>query len=139
LHKRVDQNLKSKLTGIENEFINYLFDWYKICLEEGIEDLSEDIEDSIKEYRKDVDSVKTFIEEALVKPDNDKDKILTTSLLNYHNLWSVAKLKKNTFAKRMTANEIIIVKSRTENGQGMAISGYKFNTDFIESMENRSE
>jgi phage/plasmid-associated DNA primase len=72
-HKKVDQNLKTKLTGIENAFMHYLLHWYGVYLSEGLDDLSSEIKDSIKCYRKETDSVKTFIEEALIKTDDDND------------------------------------------------------------------
>jgi len=80
LHKKVDQNLKTKLTGIENAFMHYLLHWYGVYLSEGLDDLSSEIKDSIKCYRKETDSVKTFIEEALIKTEDDNDRIRSTDL-----------------------------------------------------------
>ncbi len=134
-HKMIDIDLKTKLKGIENDFINYLIRWYVVYKEEGLSDLSMEIKDSIKEYRKDVDSVKTFIEEALVKTGNDRDKLATTKLLFYHNGWSKQKLTKQQFAKRFKTNDIEVKKLRIDGVLSMAISGYKFNSEFIKTIE----
>jgi len=138
LHKKVDQNLKTKLTGIEHAFMHYLLHWYGAYLSEGLDDLSSEIRDSIKCYRKETDSVKTFIEEALIKTEDDNDRITSTDLFVHHNSWAKQRVTKQAFAKRIKSNEIVLRQMRIEGVQAMCISGYKWNDDFKKEIQRDS-
>jgi putative DNA primase/helicase len=80
-HKPIDQNLKNKLKGKENVFMNFLLNWYNVYKTEGLKDQSAEIKGAVKEYRKEVDSVKTFLEDALLKTDLESDKFLQLKCL----------------------------------------------------------
>ena len=101
--------------------------------------MSSEIKDSIKCYRKETDSVKTFIEEALIKTEDDNDRITSTDLFVHHNSWAKQRLTKQAFAKRIKSNEIEILKRRIEGGQGMCICGYKWNDDFKKEIQRDSD
>ena len=136
LHKKIDQNLKTKLNGIENDFMHYILRWYSIYLEEGLDDYSPEILDSIKNYRKETDSVKTFIEEALIKTGDDNDRVSSSELFIHHNNWAKQRLSKQNFVKRLKANEIDVRKLRFDGTQMMAISGFKWESDFKTELKN---
>jgi P4 family phage/plasmid primase-like protien len=137
-HRKIDQNLKSKLKGIENDFINYLIQWYGIYVDEGLEDYSPEIKASIDEFRKETDSVKAFIQDALVKTGNEIDKVSTVKMLQYHNNYSKQKLRQQTFGKRLKANDLDIVKSYIDGVQVSALIGYKYNETFLSSIGNEN-
>jgi P4 family phage/plasmid primase-like protien len=138
LHKKVDQNLETKLTGNENAFMHYLLHWYGVYLSEGLDDLSPEITDSIKSYRKETDSVKTFIEEALIKTEDENDRIASSELFMHHNSWAKQRLTKQAFSKRIKSNEIDLRQMRIEGVQAMCISGYKWNDDFKKEIQRDS-
>jgi hypothetical protein len=119
--------------------MHYLLHWYGVYLSEGLDDLSSEIKDSIKSYRKETDSVKTFIEEALIKTDDDNDRILSTDLFVHHNSWAKQRITKQAFGKRIKSNEIEIQKRRIDGGgQGNCICGYKWNEDFKKEIQRDS-
>ena len=134
-HKPIDQNLKNKLKGKENVFMNYLINWYSVYKAEGLKDQSKEIKGAVKEYRKEVDSVKTFLEDALKKTDHETDKISTIKLLEHHNLWAKTRLSPNKFGKRLKANDIGTIRAQVDGSKVMAIVGYIFNKEFISSNE----
>jgi hypothetical protein len=120
--------------------MHYLLHWYGVYLSEGLDDLSSEIKDSIKCYRKETDSVKTFIEDALIKTDDDNDRISSTELFVHHNSWAKQRITKQAFAKRIKSNEIEIQKRRIEGeGQGMCICGYRWNDDFKKEIQRDSD
>ena len=115
--------------------MNYLLNWYKVYKTEGLKDQSADIKGAVKEYRKEVDSVKTFLEDALEKTDLETDKISTVKLLEYHNRWAKTRLSSQKFGKRLKSNDIETTQSRVDGSKVMAIVGYIFNEDFINTTE----
>ena len=121
--------------------MHYMLHCYGVYLSEGLDDLSCEIKDSIKSYRKETDSVKTFIEEGLVKSGDDNDRIKSTELLMFHNGWAKQRLTKQAFAKRIKSNEINLKQMRIDDGTGtgevqaMCICGYKWNVDFKKEAE----
>ena len=66
-----------------------------------------------------------------MKTETDDYQIATHRLLFYHNGWT-KKITSQAFAKRLTANDIPIVKTRIEGIQCMGIKCYRFNTEFID-------
>ena len=67
-HKRADPHLKEKITAIQIPFINMLIKWYSIYKAEGLVP-PKSIMENTKEYRKDIDSVTTFIQDRLERVD----------------------------------------------------------------------
>lgn len=134
-HRKIDFALKDKLKKLKSDFFHFLVKYYNLYKLEGL-DPSDDIKHEINVYRKDIDSVKTFCEEALIRTDNDKDRISTAEMLFKHNGWSPAKLDKQKFASRLGSIGIIQKQRQIQSiGKVMCVSGYKYNTDFLAEQE----
>jgi P4 family phage/plasmid primase-like protien len=134
-HKPCDDNLKSLLRVKKIYFFNYLIKYYKAYVTEGLTDLPLCVAQSIKEYREDIDNVKTFITQAFIRTDTDTDRIPLSDMLNYYNNWSPEKLLCNPFAKRIN-NHIKTEKKRINNKQVTCICGYKWNIEFKSDYSN---
>ena len=78
--KQIDINLKDKLSNITMDFFHYLTKYYKLYKSEGLQK-SQDIINSINEYKTDIDSVKTFMEQAVIKTNNETDRSTTVGRL----------------------------------------------------------
>jgi P4 family phage/plasmid primase-like protien len=131
-HKRIDLELGQKIKSRKNDFMHFLIKYYKIYKSEGLLDLPFDIKSSINSYRKDIDSVKTFCEEALQSTNNDKDKISVTELLCFHNNWTENGLSPQKFNKRLNAVGYTTEKCRLNGTPISCIKGYKWNHDFVD-------
>jgi putative DNA primase/helicase len=133
-HKKADFNLKNKLKNINMDFFHFLVKYYKLYKSEGLA-ITKEIDSSINEYRKDIDSVKTFIDEAIVKTTNDKDRISTTDLLYHHNTWSSNKTDRERFAKRLKCMGYELKQKKIDGKKVMCISFVKWNNDFKNEIE----
>lgn len=134
-HKMIDQELKGKLKSMENVFMNFLLKWYQVYETEGLEDQSLEIKASVVEYRKEVDSVKTFIEEGLEKTNKSSDRISTNELRTYHNDFAKNKLNANSFGKRLKANGLEVLRLEIDGKKVSCISYYKYKEGFKEDLE----
>ena len=134
-HKECDDTLKSLLRVKKVYFFNYLIKYYKAYTKEGLTDLPVCVAQSIKEYREDIDNVKTFITEAFTKSGNLTDLIPLNDILEYYNNWSPEKLLSNPFNKRIN-NHIKTERKRIGNKQMTCICGYRWNTDFKNNYSN---
>jgi P4 family phage/plasmid primase-like protien len=137
-HKPIDMTLKNKLKGKENVFINFLINWFNIYKIEGLKDQSDDIKGAVKEYRKEVDSVKSFIEFALEKTLADTDRISTAQLLDEHNQWAKTRLTPKKFTTRLKTNDIETSRRTVDSQKVMAIVGFKYKTGFFETTSTTS-
>lgn len=133
--KQIDINLKDKLANMNMGFFHFLTKYYKLYKEEGLIP-PKDIVCSINDYKKDVDSVKTFMDEAVVATDNDKDRISSADLLYAHNSWSMNKLDKGRFAKRLTCIGFEVKQKKVDGSNKNCVSYVKWNKDFKEEMNN---
>ncbi len=133
--KKADYNLKNKLRNINNDFFHFLLKYYRIYKTEGLSE-SPAIKNSINKYKKEIDSVKTFMEEALIKTDSSKDRIKTTQLLFYHNGWSSHKSDRERFSKRITTLGFKTERLMVEGTKSMCIKNYKWNEGFKSDLES---
>lgn len=134
-HKKCDINLKEKLKNMNNDFFHFLVKYYKLYLQEGLKE-SNDINKSINTYRKDIDSVKTFVDEALVKTQNEKDRISTADLLYHHNSWGSNKIDRERFAKRLNGCGFDIQRKIVNGSKSKCLTGIKWNDEFKKGMDN---
>jgi P4 family phage/plasmid primase-like protien len=135
-HKPININLKSELKNKGPGFMNYLVHWHEVYSAEGLQDLPEKISAYTDSKKLESDTIKSFIEEALIKTDNDKDRLTTSQLLIFHNqFYTESVLTSQTFAKRLNANNITVKRVITADKQrGMGICGYKMNPDFLDDI-----
>jgi len=120
--------------------MHYLLHWYAVYLSEGLDDLSSEIRDSVKTYRRGTDSDKTFIEEALIRTEDGNDRVASSELFVHHNSWTKQRLTKQAFSKRMKSNEIEIKAMRIEGVQAMGICGHRWNLELkIEIQRDSNE
>ena len=131
-HKHIDLELGQKIKSRKSDFMHFLIKYYNIYKAEGLFNLPSDIKSSINSYRKDIDSVKTFCEEAIQPTYNDKDRISVTELLLYHNNWSETGLSPQKFNKRLNAVGYITEKCKLNGTPISCIKGYKWNHDFVD-------
>ena len=134
IEKQIDINLKDKLEEINMDFFHFLVKYYKLYKSEGLKE-PKDIVNSINEYKKDIDSVKTFMEEAVIATNNDKDRISSAELLYAHNSWSMNKLDKGRFAKRLTCIGFQVKQKKVDGSNKNCVSSIKWNNDFKEEMK----
>jgi len=134
-HKKVDSQLKSKLKLINMDFFHFLLKYYKIYKSEGLAN-SKEITSCINNYKKEIDSVKTFMNEAIVVTNNDKDRISTTDLLYHHNSWCSNKLDRERFAKRLKATGFELKQRKVLGNKIMCISNIKWNDEFKKELNN---
>ena len=133
--KQIDINLKDKLEEINMDFFHFLAKYYKLYKSEGLKE-PKDIVCSINEYKKDIDSVKSFMDEAVIATNNDKDRISSADLLYAHNSWSMNKLDKGRFAKRLTCIGHEVKQKKVDGSNKNCVSFVKWNNDFKEEMNN---
>jgi P4 family phage/plasmid primase-like protien len=133
--KKIDINLKDKLVNMNMDFFHFLVKYYKIYKSEGLKE-PKDIVCSINDYKKDIDSVKTFMEEAVIATSNDKDRISSADLLYAHNSWSMNKLDKGRFAKRLKCIGFEVKQMKLDGSNKNCVSFVKWNNDFKEEMNN---
>jgi P4 family phage/plasmid primase-like protien len=134
--KLIDINLKDTLSKLKMEFFHFLVKYYKLYKSEGLKE-PKDVVCSINEYKKDIDSVKSFISEAIIKTNDAKDRISSADLLYTHNSWSPNKLDKNRFAKRLTCLGFEVKSKKVDGTNKSCISFVKWNTDFKNEVENQ--
>lgn len=130
-HKPIDLDLGDKIKTKKNDFIHFLIKYYKIYKKEGLIDIPPDIKTSINSYRKDIDSVKTFCEEALEPTKHDMDRITTNELLMYHNKWCENRLTPQKFHKRICAVGYTTDRCMIDGRKSVCIRGYKWNKEFV--------
>ena len=128
-------NLKEKLKECKYDFMHFLIKYYKLYKEEGLQDLPGSIKQSIKSYRKEIDSVKTFCDESLIKTNNTKDCVLVTELFTYHNIWSENKLNMKEFGKRIKLAGFDIGRPRVNGVQGTAVMKHQWNVEYKSSLQ----
>jgi P4 family phage/plasmid primase-like protien len=128
-HKPCNNELKDLLRIKKVYFFNYLIKYYRAYMEEGILDFPDSVVKSIKEYKEDIDNVKSFISDAFIKTNTDTDRIPLNDMLDYYNNWSTDKLVINMFSKRIN-NYIKTDKKRFDNKQYVCICGYIWNVEF---------
>jgi hypothetical protein len=133
-HRKMDTHLKQSLHGTGSDFINYLIHYNALYRKEGIEDYSDEIKESIETYRKETDTIRSFLNIALNKSTSPDAKIFTTQLLEYHNTWSGIDMNPKEFVKRLKANDITPSKIRVNRIQGAGISGYVFKPGFVDTI-----
>ena len=131
-HRRMDTHLKTKLKGSEADFMNYLIHYNVLYQKEGIEDYSDEIKESIETYRKETDTIRSFLNVALTKSTSPDAKIFTTQLLEYHNMWAGTDMTTQAFVKRLKANNIQPKKVRINRVQGAGIVDYVFKPGFVD-------
>ncbi len=127
--KKADYNLKNKLRNINNDFFHFLLKYYRLYKSEGLSE-SPAIKNSINKYKKEIDSVKTFMEEAIIKTDSSKDRIKTTDLLFHHNGWSSHKSDRERFSKRIISLGYKPQRLTVDGLKSMCITNAKWNEGF---------
>jgi phage/plasmid-associated DNA primase len=130
----MDTHLKTKLKGSEADFMNYLIHYNVLYQKEGIQDYSDEIKESIETYRKDTDTIRSFLNVALTKSTSPDAKILTKQLLEYHNKWAGIDMTPQAFVKRLKANDVQIKQLRIDRVQGMCVTGYIFKPGFVDTI-----
>jgi hypothetical protein len=118
------------------DFFHFLAKYYKQYKSEGLKEPKE-IVCSINEYKTDIDSVKTFMEQAVIKTTDDKDRISTADLLHSHNNFSDNKLDKGKFSKRLNANSFEVKQKKVNGTNKNCISFVKWNPDFKEEEQQQ--
>ena len=134
--KQIDIELKQKLENMNMDFFHFLAKYYKLYKSEGLKEPKE-IVSSISEYKKDIDSVKTFMSEAVIQTNEPKDNISSVELLQAHNNWSINKLDRNRFAKRLGATGFELKQKKINGTNKKCVVGVKWNTDFKEELESQ--
>ena len=133
--KKISIELKDKLKNLKMDFFHFLQKYYKLYKTEGLKEPKE-IVSSINSYKSDIDSVKTFMDQAVIKTDNEKERISSADLLYAHNSWTINKLDKNRFAKRLKCLGYELKQMKIDKTNKSGISYYKWNTDFKDELQN---
>ena len=134
--KQIDINLKDKLEDMNMDFFHFLTKYFKIYKSEGLRE-PKAVLNSINQYKKDIDSVKTYMDEAVIKTNDEKDRITTVELLELHNSFSDNKLDKGRFAKRLNANGFEVKQKKVNGSNKNCVSFIKWNNDFKEDLQNQ--
>ena len=101
-HKKVDTTLKDKLPLMGMAFMHVLFKWYPIFLKDGlVQPVS--VKESTEEYRKDIDTVKVFLNETIESRPGDDNKIPIKDLYAAYQLSGDVPMTKQSFVKRIEA------------------------------------
>ena len=133
-HKKQNNELKSYLKDIKQDFFHFILKYYKIYKQEGITILPNEIKKNTNEYKKEIDTIKAFIEDFLIKTNKIEDIILTTEMNNKHNEIYNIGTNITTFVGRIKKLGLIPERKRINGKQNMCIIGYKFkenDTDVI--------
>ena len=91
---------------------------------------------SINEYKEDIDNVKVFLNEALIKTNKDKDRISIADLSRYYNLWSEEQIhciKK--FGIRIN-NHITTDRKKDKGNRFTCICGYVWKLEFKNKIDS---
>ena len=99
-HKKVDPELKGKLEYLGMSFMHLLFKWYPIFVKEGLV-TPDTVKQTTSEYRKDIDTVKVFLDETIDKKVGDDNKIPIKDLHAAYQLSGDVPLSKQAFVKRI--------------------------------------
>jgi P4 family phage/plasmid primase-like protien len=128
-HKVVNSNLKDNLKSKHVQFFNYLLKWYYIYKQQGISNKPKEVVLAVKEYSAKIDTIKTFIENVLIKTDKKEDKISVRDLLEIYNETAIERMMVNTFSSKIN-NIIPVGKKRIGSSTISGIEGYKLHDDY---------
>ena len=120
--------------------MNYLLQWYQVYKTEGLNDLSPEIKASINEYKKEVDSVGTFLDTLCIKTGKDGDRLSTVELWNLHNEFCKENqhLQPNKFAHRLKSLGCDVRRRDVGGTKKTCISGYVLNSDVLAELQKES-
>lgn len=128
-HKVGDHQLKEKLEKHSEVFIHFLIKWFKMYKQEKLDDVPPEIQESIKEYRDEIDMVGSFVKMALTRTGDEKHIIRSEELLARYNAWATTNhVSDVTFGKRLRA--VGIVPKRQGRDKRATIVGYTFEEEY---------
>ena len=137
-HRPVDTNLKSKLRNCGPEFMYLLIKWFKKYNEEGlINDVPAGIQSATDTYKREIDTVKTFME-GFVEKGNDEDVIPTNDLRKLHNQYAGTVMSDKRFYNKLREYGYVNTKPNRERINGSRLScvkGYQLKTEEVEKLE----
>jgi len=123
-HKKGDNKLKDILKKEKGNFIHFLIKYYKIYKEEGLT-VPPEIKKSIENYRENIDTVQSFMNNQYIKTNDQQDSIDTQSLADHHDRWAPQKLGQVKFTQRLKT--FACVKRIVKNGmRRWSVIGYKY-------------
>jgi P4 family phage/plasmid primase-like protien len=133
-HKLGDHQLKEKLEKHSEGFIHFLIKWFKVYKREKLNDVPDEIQESIREYRNQIDTVGSFVKLALFHTGDEKHIIKSEELRARYNAWATTNhLSDVEFGKRLRA--VGIVPKRQGKDKRNAIKGYVFEKEYEEEFQ----
>ena len=134
-HRPVDPELKTKLKSCRLEFMHLLLRWFKRYKEEGLmDDFPDEFKRATDKYKTDVDSVKSFMDDVLLKGDTD-DYISTAEMLALHNVYTSKMLTPQKFAQRLRNLGHDIKRKNIKSGKANCIFGFKLNDAAVDELQ----
>jgi len=127
--KPVDTELKNKLKNKNVPFFNYLLVWYYKYKQEGISNKPKEVILAVKEYSAKIDTIKTFIEECIIKTGKPTDKLSIREIYTIYNENALEKISINIFSSKIN-NIINVSQLRINNSKTACISGYILHPDY---------
>ena len=129
--KLIDLSLKDKLKNLGPDFMSVLLKWYYVYKSETINTPSSDISCATDSYRKDIDSISSFMDIATERSSSNDDYITIIELLYNYNGYSKTKTTRTQLQNRLKHIYTIKPMKLDGNKNIQCVIGVKWTSDFI--------
>lgn len=132
---KVDKKLKYKLRKEFPQILAWAVKGCRLWLEEGLDD-PECVMDAVREYKKEMDLVASFLEQCVVIDYEHADKIMASDLFSVYSKWAKANHEYEMSSKKFFTEAAKKLPEKGRSGKGIFYSKIQF-TDYARSLAPR--